>query len=155
SFTPIGGNNDRDMKTMWIKIHVLTAVMAAATLSLNAQDAPQPNNPQQEQTSDADAGQRTNDTPGAAEAAAATNSDNAADTSSTGGTASSAAAVTTPTPSSSGSPAVLSRNDGEGRDGTNTVQRATHNMAGSPVNGVRIPASGRDDANTELQDRQN
>lgn len=35
--------------------------------------------------------------------------------------------------SGSGSPAILSENDGTGRDGTNNVQRATPNMAGSPV----------------------
>lgn len=35
--------------------------------------------------------------------------------------------------SSAGSPSTISENDGKDRDGTNTVQRSTPNMAGSPA----------------------
>jgi hypothetical protein len=138
-------------------LNVITPVVsflltAGVTVGLSAQDA-QPPNPQQEQTSDADAGQSTNDTPGAAEAAAAANNEMGADTSAEDGTASSATGISTTTSSSSGSPAVLSRNDGDERDGTNTVQRAKPNMAGSPVDGVSIPDT-PGDTEGELKDRQ-
>src|SRR5688572_1749793 len=39
------------------------------------------------------------------------------------------------TTSEAGSPAILSENDGEGRDGTNTRQRATYKMAGAEIKG--------------------
>jgi hypothetical protein len=50
---------------------------------------------------------------------------------------SNAPAVTQETSSQSGSPAVLSPENGTDRDGTNNVQRAKPNMAGSPVGGIR------------------
>ena len=42
------------------------------------------------------------------------------------------------TSSPSGSPAILSRGEGSQRDGTNNVQRATMNMAGSPVSNLGL-----------------
>lgn len=42
-------------------------------------------------------------------------------------------AVIQQTSSESGSPSVISQEDGKGRDGTGNVQRATPNMVGSPV----------------------
>lgn len=41
--------------------------------------------------------------------------------------------------SGSGSPSILSDEEGNARDGTNNVQRAKPNMAGSPVNGIHMP----------------
>lgn len=67
--------------------------------------------------------------------------------------ASNAPAVTHKTSSQSGSPAVLSDDKGEGRDGTNNVQRAEPNMAGSPVDGMRYSGREVNDANHEMRER--
>lgn len=48
---------------------------------------------------------------------------------------SNAPAVVQTTSSESGSPAILSPNNGKGRDGTNNVQRSSYNMAGAQVPG--------------------
>ena len=48
---------------------------------------------------------------------------------------SNAPAVVQTTSSESGSPAILSPNNGRGRDGTNNVQRSSYNMAGAQVPG--------------------
>jgi hypothetical protein len=48
---------------------------------------------------------------------------------------SNAPAVVQTTSSESGSPAILSKDDGKGRDGTNNVQRSSYNMAGAEVPG--------------------
>jgi hypothetical protein len=52
--------------------------------------------------------------------------------------ASNAPAIPQTTSSQSGSPSILSSKDGSMRDGTNNVQRATMNMAGSPVRNVKL-----------------
>lgn len=46
--------------------------------------------------------------------------------------------VQTATTSSAGSPALLAEDNGRSADGTNTVQRASPNIAGSPVPGTGI-----------------
>jgi hypothetical protein len=51
------------------------------------------------------------------------------------GRKSNAPAVIQRTTSESGSPAILSKENGEGKDGTNTVQRSKPNMAGAEVPG--------------------
>jgi hypothetical protein len=48
---------------------------------------------------------------------------------------SNAPAVVQTTTSESGSPAILSKDNGKGRDGTNNVQRSSYNMAGAEVPG--------------------
>jgi hypothetical protein len=63
-------------------------------------------------------------------------------------------AVSQTTTSSSGSPAVLSGQKGSGRDGTNNVQRATMNMAGSPAHNLSLPQKTTDDVASESKDRQ-
>lgn len=134
------------MKMKLFHVSLLAGILVGATFSVKAQETA---GQQQEQTSE----QGTTDTPGAEEAAASAN--NAAETDTTeSGSAASAAVVTTPTTSGSGSPAVLSRNDGRGRDGTNTVQRATPNMVGSPVENVRVPVTSSEGVEDELSDRQ-
>ncbi|MEO5602092.1 MAG: hypothetical protein ABIR06_14325 [Cyclobacteriaceae bacterium] len=52
--------------------------------------------------------------------------------------ASNTPAVAQTTSSQSGSPAILSAENGKLRDGTNNVQRASMNMAGSPVRNIRL-----------------
>jgi hypothetical protein len=101
--------------------------------------------------------QGTADTPGATEAAVDANNNNDGDP---GNDASPARASNTPavsqtSSSASGSPAVLSKDDGRGRDGTNNVQRATMNMAGSPANNIRVNNSKDTNPDSEMNDRQN
>lgn len=60
-----------------------------------------------------------------------------------------APAVTQETSSQSGSPAVLSEENGSERDGTNNVQRAEPNMVGSPVKGIKT--KGSVDENQEIR----
>jgi len=67
--------------------------------------------------------------------------------------ASNVPAVTEETTSQSGSPAVLSEDEGEGRDGTNNVQRAEPNMVGSPVDGIHYSGREVNDADREIRDR--
>jgi hypothetical protein len=55
------------------------------------------------------------------------------------GAASSTPAVSQTTESMSGSPAILAADEGRKRDGTNSIQRATMNMAGSPVSNINVP----------------
>lgn len=62
--------------------------------------------------------------------------------------------VSQSTSSSSGSPAVLSKGKGNDRDGTNNVQRASMNMAGSPVGNLDLDAGQTVDVDSELRDRQ-
>jgi hypothetical protein len=73
---------------------------------------------------------------------AQTNETSGADNGGQGGKAdpqaSNAPTVIEETSSQSGSPAVLSGTKGEERDGTNNIQRAKPNMAGSSVNGLKI-----------------
>jgi hypothetical protein len=52
--------------------------------------------------------------------------------------ASSTPAIPQVTESMSGSPAILAADDGRKRDGTNSVQRASMNMAGSPVRNINL-----------------
>lgn len=54
----------------------------------------------------------------------------------------------------SGSPAILSGNDGRDRDGTNNVQRASMNMVGSPTENLELNDDESVDPDTEMQDRQ-
>jgi hypothetical protein len=57
-------------------------------------------------------------------------------------------AVIQRTSSESGSPSILSNQDGKGRDGTNNVQRSTPNIAGSPVPGnMNLSRKNRNTAN--------
>ena len=63
-------------------------------------------------------------------------------------------AVPQTTTSGSGSPAVLSGKDGSQRDGTNNVQRASMNMAGSPANNLRLSEKRVVNADSEIKDRQ-
>lgn len=65
-----------------------------------------------------------------------------------------APAVEQMTSSQSGSPSVLSGDRGGDRDGTNNVQRASINMAGSPVRNLDIDDERTVDPDTEMQDRQ-
>lgn len=83
----------------------------------------------------------------------------ASDTTATGSSTAGPAASNTPaihqtTSSQSGSPAMLSDDQGSGRDGTNNVQKASMNMAGSPVKNLDIDDRRTVDADTEMQDRQ-
>lgn len=105
---------------------------------------------EQQGNDDANRQRGTGDTPGAAEAAAAANNDEADSTAQV----SNAPVVPQTTESSSGSPAVLAEDDGEARDGTNTVQRASMNMAGSPVNDLNLTEGQAVDPDTEMADRQ-
>lgn len=68
--------------------------------------------------------------------------------------ASNAPAVPQTTSSQSGSPAMLSSEDGKGRDGTNNVQRATMNMAGAPAENLHMGNVQPGDAGKALKDRQ-
>jgi hypothetical protein len=54
------------------------------------------------------------------------------------------------TSSPSGSPALLSSDKGSQRDGTNNVQRATMNMAGSPVSNLQLTKQ-QVDVNKEIR----
>ena len=92
----------------------------------------------------------TADTPGAAEAAAKANQSDRDTTTQVSNTP----AVVQTTSSSSGSPAVPAGNSGKQRDGTNTVQRATMNMAGSPAENLNLSEGQAVDPDTELADRQ-
>lgn len=97
----------------------------------------------------------TADTPGAAEAAANANSNNRdGGNDASAERASNTPAVSQMTSSGSGSPAVLSSKDGQGRDGTNNVQRASMNMAGSPANNIRLGQTNSVNADSEMRDRQ-
>lgn len=64
---------------------------------------------------------------------ATSSGNNAASTESGKAANSNAPVVLQRTTSESGSPSVLSKDNGRGRDGTNNVQRATYNMAGAEV----------------------
>ena len=99
----------------------------------------------------------TADTPGATEAAADANNNNDGKQTNVASSAraSNTPAVSQTSSSASGSPAVLSNDDGRGRDGTNNVQRASMNMAGSPANNIRINSNKDADADSEMADRQN
>lgn len=92
----------------------------------------------------------TADTPGAAEAAAKANESDPDTTTE----ASDTPVLPQMTSSSSGSPAVLAADNGNKRDGTNTVQRASMNMAGSPAANLNLSEGQAVDADTELSDRQ-
>jgi hypothetical protein len=95
----------------------------------------------------------TADTPGAAEAAADAN--NGAESGEGSEREVNTPAVTQSTESQSGSPAVPSENDGRKRDGTNSVQRASMNMVGSPANNIRLKQDRpSNDPNNEMRDRQ-
>lgn len=97
-------------------------------------------------------GPGTADTPGAAEAAAqANNNDNNAGDSAQ---VSNEPPVPQTTSSQSGSPAVLAGERGRERDGTNTVQRASMNMAGSPAKNINLNDRRTVDVDSELEDRQ-
>lgn len=106
---------------------------------------------EQQGNDDANRQRGTGDTPGAAEAAAAAANNGDADSTAQ---VSNAPAIPQTTESSSGSPAVLAEDDGEARDGTNTVQRASMNMAGSPVNNLNLTEGQAVDPDTEMADRQ-
>jgi hypothetical protein len=67
--------------------------------------------------------------------------------------ASNTPAVSQTTSSQSGSPAVLAEEDGRMRDGTNNIQRATMNMAGSPVDNMNV-TEGNVNPNTEIKQSQ-
>ena len=101
--------------------------------------------------------QGTADTPGATEAAADANNNNDGnpDNDASPERASNTPAVSQTSSSSSGSPAVLSKEDGKGRDGTNNVQRASMNMAGSPANNIRVTNNKDANPDSEMSDRQN
>lgn len=58
------------------------------------------------------------------------------------------------TTSQSGSPAVLSDDDGTGRDGTNNVQRASMNMAGAPASNLKLGDNSAVQENSEMNGRQ-
>lgn len=147
----------RDVK--WIMI-----VMIAFGLTAQAQEsatkqgpvpAQQQNNAQQKpgaQNGDAQAGESAANTPGAVEAGTDENSTDGSGTSAD--RAANTPAVTQTTSSDSGSPAVLSRGDGKGRDGTNNVQRASPNMAGSPVKNLELDQIAAEDPDSEMKDRQ-
>src|SRR5688500_642649 len=82
-------------------------------------------------SADAPGAQNANDgkTESSKDTSAGNRSDAAADTAiTTAEAASNTPAVEQTTTSGSGSPAVLSGEDGDGRDGTNNVQRASMNM---------------------------
>lgn len=149
-------------KTKWIA----GTAMLFFCLTAVAQDQrtqPQQNNKAQEQTapnpSDNSQKQRagTADTPGAQEAAADANNGTGQDTAGQGSATRNAASNTPVVPqttsSPSGSPAMLSE-EANGRDGTNNVQRATMNMAGSPAENLNMDNVQTGDVNKELKDRQ-
>lgn len=94
----------------------------------------------------------TADTPGAAQAAAETNENDNGGADET--TVSNAPPVAQSTSSQSGSPAVLSGQKGKERDGTNSVQRASMNMAGSPAANLNLGPEQTVDVDSELKDRQ-
>jgi len=68
--------------------------------------------------------------------------------------ASNTPAVPQTTTSDSGSPAVLSGGNGSDRDGTNNVQRASMNMAGSTAAGLKLDEMSSANADAEGADRQ-
>jgi len=79
---------------------------------------------------------------------------NSDDTASTDARVSNTPAVPQTSTSQSGSPAVLSGEDGSERDGTNNVQRASMNMVGSPVDNLNLDANESVDPDAEMKDRQ-
>lgn len=68
--------------------------------------------------------------------------------------ASNTPAVPETTTSQGGSPAVLSGEKGSDRDGTNNVQRASMNMAGSPAAGLKLDQNNSNQVDAEARDRQ-
>jgi hypothetical protein len=72
----------------------------------------------------------------------------------TGARASSTPAGPQTTTSQGGSPAVLSGKKGSDRDGTNNVQRASMNMAGSPAAGLKLDQNNSGKVDAEARDRQ-
>lgn len=157
------------------KVKWICGLLMMAVLPLYGQQQTQKKNPTPDQTQqrndaqqstdtgqDADSLQSaagntrgTADTPGAAEAAADANSNNGdGGDDASAERASNTPAVSQTTSSGSGSPAVLSSKDGQGRDGTNNVQRASMNMAGSPANNIRLGQTNSVNADNEMRDRQ-
>jgi hypothetical protein len=64
---------------------------------------------------------------------------------------SNAPAVIQTTSSESGSPAILSKDNGKGRDGTNNVQRSSYNMAGAEVPGnMNLSGKNRGERNVNM-----
>ena len=98
--------------------------------------------------------QGTDDTPGATEAAAAANDGGESEGIDEQQAEANVPAVSQTTTSSSGSPGVLAGENGNERDGTNNVQRATMNMVGSPVRNLNLSSANTVDVDIELWDRQ-
>lgn len=143
------------MKTMKWMIGVMLVLFALSVTAQQATSAEQDMNSTQNDAEVNDAADSndepgTGDTPGATEAASAANNSEADSATNV----SNAPAVPQTTSSSSGSPAVLSGQNGEERDGTNTVQRASMNMVGSPAGNLNLSDGQAVDADTELADRQ-
>lgn len=143
------------MKTMKWMIGVMLVLFALSVTAQQATSAEQDMNSTQNDAEVNDAADSndepgTGDTPGATEAASAANNSEADSATNV----SNAPAVPQTTSSSSGSPAVLSGQNGEERDGTNTVQRASMNMVGSPAGNLNLSDVQAVDADTELADRQ-
>ncbi|HEX8040451.1 MAG TPA: hypothetical protein VF490_14935 [Chryseosolibacter sp.] len=76
--------------------------------------------------------------------------ENSADKAARSGNTTNAGGLIQETSSGSGSPALLSGKNGTERDGTNNVQRAHMNMAGSPVDNLRLNDRQPADVNAEM-----
>ena len=135
-------------------------VLGGLTFAAQAQSGQQQTTADQHGAEGEKAGQPegTSDTPGAEQSAAAANGDSTSVA--VGGEAegSSEAVSNTPavpqtTTSQGGSPAVLADDDGDGRDGTNNVQRASMNMAGAPASNLQLDDKAAN-PDSEMKDRQ-
>lgn len=126
---------------------IIGLVLAMFTFAAVGQDK---NAQSQPGVDDIEEGDRpgTSDTPGAEQAARAANTDAGNETDSA------TQLIPQKTSSQSGSPAVLSEQNGAERDGTNNVQRATMNMAGSPVENIDFGDEQTIDVDSEMEDRQ-
>lgn len=144
-----------DMKrVMGILIVMFALVTAEAQVQGDQQKTASDEQTNDTRSADTQAGQSTADTPGAAESAAEANNDNEGRAGQNSDGATVAPAVSETTSSGSGSPAVLSGDDGKKPDGTNTVQRASINMAGSPANNLGLDQTGPEDVESEMKERQ-
>jgi hypothetical protein len=155
------------MQKVMRKIKWITGLLIMLTFGLYGQDQTKSGRQAKQQAAttvekrggsqnDADSQQSSADTPGASDAATQANSNNeGAGQATANDQKANTPAITQTTTSSSGSPAVLSGKNGSNRDGTNNVQRASMNMAGSPANNLQLDEIGSEDANAEMEARQN
>ncbi len=154
-FAQVSKINCMKKRYSWVIGFLIVCTGAFAQHPANAQTQSQTQPQKAGGQNDSTAQQSAADIPGAKKAAADANADrsNPKDSASSE-TASNAPAVSETTTSASGSPAVLSGNNGRDRDGTNSVQRASMNMAGSPTTNLNLNGHQTTDVSSEARDRQ-